>query len=333
MDPTLSVALCTYEGEPYLEEMLGSLLRQTRPPDRVVVSDDGSTDATLETLEAFESAAPFAVEIHRNRRTLGPSANFDRAIRRCDGEAIALADQDDVWLEDKLEITLASLLEDPDRVLVFTDGYVVDENLDDLGLRLWEAVGFTRPRRRERWEEDRFRALLEWPIATGMTMMFRRELREAVLPIPTGWVHDRWIALVAAAVGEIQALDERTVLYRQHGKNAIGLPEGGGAGASPSWLRRIRAALRSKPGHYLSIAARYRHLADRLATLQEKRKTDLSTETRQAEEKARHYRARAAMPGSLIERVRPILEELRGRRYDRFSRGWPSALKDLLVGT
>jgi len=99
----LSVAMCTYNGEQYLQEQLDSIIAQTRLPNEVVVCDDGSTDATLQILDEFQETAPFPVRIYRNGTRLGPTKNFEKAIKLCSGNVIALSDQDDVWMPHKLE--------------------------------------------------------------------------------------------------------------------------------------------------------------------------------------------------------------------------------------
>ena len=104
----ISVAMATFNGERHLAAQLESIAQQTLAPHELVVSDDGSTDSTLEIVEAFERRAPFHVRIERNPTRLGFAANFLTAAERCEGELIAFADQDDVWLSTKLERAAAA---------------------------------------------------------------------------------------------------------------------------------------------------------------------------------------------------------------------------------
>src|SRR3712207_5989304 len=101
---SLSVALCTYDGARYLPEQLESLARQRRLPDELVVCDDGSADDTVDVVRRFADRAPFAVRLSLNPQNLGFVKNFEQAIRLCRGDLIALADQDDVWHPQKLEL-------------------------------------------------------------------------------------------------------------------------------------------------------------------------------------------------------------------------------------
>src|SRR3954470_17842517 len=93
-----SVAMCTYNGARFLGEQLASVAAQTRPPDELVVCDDRSTDETASLVRDFAAAAPFRVRLHVNERNLGSTRNFERAVSLCEGDLIALSDQDDEWL-------------------------------------------------------------------------------------------------------------------------------------------------------------------------------------------------------------------------------------------
>src|SRR5215207_2518174 len=100
----ISIALCTYNGEQYLQQQLDSFVAQSRPPDELVVCDDRSTDRTVPIVEDFAKRAPFRVELVINETNLGSTRNFEKAIGLCTGDIIFLADQDDVWLPEKLRI-------------------------------------------------------------------------------------------------------------------------------------------------------------------------------------------------------------------------------------
>src|ERR671927_271278 len=103
MRAKFSVAMCTYNGARFVREQLASIAAQTRPPDELVVCDDCSTDATLECIREFARTAPFPVRVVENEKNAGSTKNFERAVELCEGDFIALADQDDVWLPEKLQ--------------------------------------------------------------------------------------------------------------------------------------------------------------------------------------------------------------------------------------
>ncbi|MFL5505263.1 MAG: glycosyltransferase, partial [Gemmatimonadales bacterium] len=109
----VSVVLCTYNGARYLPEQLDSLARQSLPPTELVVRDDDSTDETASLVAAFAERAPFPVRWTCNAERLGPTRNFGAAIADATGEFVALCDQDDVWLPEKLERVVGALMREP----------------------------------------------------------------------------------------------------------------------------------------------------------------------------------------------------------------------------
>ena len=125
---TISVALCTYNGAPYLGEQLQSIAAQTRRPDEVVIFDDGSSDDTVARRAAVRRDGSFPVRVQVNPQNLGCRENFAACITACTGETIALSDQDDVWLPHKLERLTKALKEQPGAAFAFSDASLVDQS-------------------------------------------------------------------------------------------------------------------------------------------------------------------------------------------------------------
>jgi glycosyltransferase involved in cell wall biosynthesis len=220
----ISVAMCTYNGSRFLGEQLKSIEEQTMLPCELIVCDDGSTDSTPEIVEAFAARAPFPVHFERNKITLGSTRNFEKAVRLCSGEAIALCDQDDVWSKDKLACMARVLATEPQVGGIFSDAWLLDENSLPMAESLWEKKRFTS--RRQATINDRHAAplmLLEKNPITGATFMFRSEFVEDVTPIPSEWVHDAWIALLIATQAQLRALPARLMSYRLHSAQQIGI--------------------------------------------------------------------------------------------------------------
>ncbi|NJC05049.1 hypothetical protein GGQ97_000842 [Sphingomonas kaistensis] len=213
----LSVALATYNGAAFIAEQLASLAGQTRLPDELVISDDGSTDATLEIVKAFAAGAPFPVVIAPKSERLGFSDNFLFAAEQSSHQLIAFCDQDDVWLPRKLELG-AGRVEADDSMLSLHTLTVTDELLRPTGFEWDQGI-----------ERDAVHQALELdPYATGWgnSMVFRRELlrlvpREVRPGQPNGrgkpLSHDTWIYMLAAAFGRVSWLKQPLLLYRQHG--------------------------------------------------------------------------------------------------------------------
>lgn len=330
----VSVALCTYNGARYVPEQLESIASQTRLPYELVVCDDRSTDNTVDIVQAFASHAPFPVRVFVNDRTLGSTKNFEQAIQLCEGDLIALSDQDDVWRPRKLERMVAAFAASPGVGAVFTDGEVVDDRLRPLGYRLWEAAGFG-PSRRERFEHGQaVEVLLENDVVTGATLAFRRDFLKAILPIPAIWVHDAWITLLIAALGRVAIIDEPLVLYRHHSRQQIGVvqrPRSSGL----AWVRSSLAdVLMNINGYvvkgdeeYSMYADQYKLACERLAAVLDPSDRRILSRCRA---KAEHFRARADMSNRRWMRFPMVMKELLGLRYHRYSSGNKGLAKDLV---
>jgi glycosyltransferase involved in cell wall biosynthesis len=119
--PTISIAMVVYNGPRFLPDMLDSLVRQTLPPDELVVCDNCSTDDSRALIEDFACRAPFVGRLHVNDRNLGPNANFERAIALCTKEIIFTADCDEVWFPHKLETVAVHFAESDEVSLVLSD--------------------------------------------------------------------------------------------------------------------------------------------------------------------------------------------------------------------
>mgnify|MGYP006280156079 CR=1 FL=1 len=223
----ISVAIATYNGAQFLDAQLASILQQSLPVSEVVVSDDCSTDGSREVVSAWVERDPRVVLIESSEN-VGFIKNFERALRACRGELVALSDQDDLWMPEKMRL-LTDALGKAD--LAVSDGIIVDQALNSTGRTIGERFGGGA-------EATRLDALLLSPRFPGHTMLFTRELLQKALPFPEGIAHDWWLSLVAAAEGGIAYSPELLVLHRQHGGNTLGTTER--RRTSRSLIRRVR---------------------------------------------------------------------------------------------
>jgi glycosyltransferase involved in cell wall biosynthesis len=225
--PTISIGLCTFNGERFLREQLDSIESQTLLPYEVVACDDGSTDATISILREFAGRARFPVRIIENEQRLGVSANFAKAVSECRGDYFAPCDQDDIWLPERLE-TFAALLTKHPYGLVFSDAFLLDEKSRSLNSRAWQSFGVRR-REIKRFTSGRaLELLVERTLVTGATMILSRDLLDVAFPLPANLpkpiIQDGWLALVAAARGEIAAVPKPLMFYRRHAAQQGGVP-------------------------------------------------------------------------------------------------------------
>jgi glycosyltransferase involved in cell wall biosynthesis len=136
---TVSIAMATCNGASYIAEQLESLRRQDTQPHELVVSDDASTDQTVDIIAEFAANAPFPVRIERNRARVGYRANFMKVAGLCGSEVIAFCDQDDVWLPHKLSVCLKAF-ESDDVLLAYHNATVVSADLKPLGTLARQAA-------------------------------------------------------------------------------------------------------------------------------------------------------------------------------------------------
>ncbi|HTU19602.1 MAG TPA: glycosyltransferase family 2 protein [Gemmataceae bacterium] len=315
----LSVAMCTYNGEAYLEAQLASISAQSRRPDELIVCDDSSSDATLAIARQFAEKAPFPVHIEVNPVNLGSTRNFDKAIRLCRGEIIALADQDDVWLPEKLAMLERTFDNEPDCGLAFTDAEMVDPQLRPLGYRLWDAIHLYLRERQLFRAGHAFALLLRRYRVTGATMAFRSRHKDLILPIPPQWIHDAWIALLIAAVDLCVPVEQPLIRYRQHATQQLGERKRG-------LYQQYLVAKRMSQTTYQAVAHRYTQACERLrlAKAPEDRLSALAA-------KITHFQRRTEMHAPGIWRLPLILRELWSGRYSRYSLGWKSLAQDLFL--
>lgn len=314
----ISVAMCTRDGARFVEAQLKSILRQQRLPDEIVVSDDASADSTVEIVERVVASSPFDVVITRNAAPLGAAANFASALRRCTGDVVALCDQDDVWMPDKLAV-VEDRLARGEAVAVFSDAELVDADGNRVGLRLWESNGLgPRARRRLADGADVLPALLRWNVVTGATLAIRREVVDLALPLPPDTLHDEWLALIAAGLGPVVAVEDPLVHYRVHAASSVGVP--------PRRLRHLLAIRRDDGEVRASEQIRFAFAARRL---QEAGRDSAAVAIAA---KADFAGGRAALPPHLSGRILPVGASLLSRRYHRLAHGWRSAAHDLVFG-
>lgn len=315
----ISVALCTYNGEPFLRQQLASIQQQTRLPDELIVCDDQSTDQTVAIVRKFAGTVSFPVAIVQNAETLGSAKNFEKAIGLCTGDLIALSDQDDIWYPNRLERSAQELAEHPEAGLVFSDAEVINDNGDLTGATLWQRLGFAGKQEGELLA-GRYVLLAKHRFVTGATVMFRASLRDNFLPIGKGWIHDEWIALMAAAFSDLRPIAQPLIRYRVHASQEVGFRN--------KLQQRAQGTSRAQR-HWSRLAESVKDLeqiCDALSAMV----LDQSRKVLPAyQEHLRFLSFRANLPAPRFARLCPILT--RYSQYGEHASGVPSALKDLVL--
>lgn len=214
----ISIALCTYNGESYIDELLLSITNQTFQPDEIIICDDKSTDDTVSKIKSVLDDWTGNYRLVVNESNLGYKKNFQKAISLCDGDIIFLCDQDDVWDATKIAKIMTVFDYHDDALMVFHDAELVDENLDTLSPSLWKELGFEY----HNFFNGDFSHFVKGNMVQGAACAFKKELFNISSPFPINAIHDEWLALNAMMNGKIYPLHEALLKYRQTGKNEIG---------------------------------------------------------------------------------------------------------------
>jgi glycosyltransferase involved in cell wall biosynthesis len=215
-DAAISVVMATYNGALFLEEQIESILAQSLPPVEIIVCDDQSTDSTVQILQKYAEHCCLTFSV--NNTKLGVVANFKKAVSLASKENyIALSDQDDIWLPEKLEKSMMALkkIEEANLpALVYSDLVLVDHNNQLLQKSFATFLGNNK-------YQHCLETLLFGNFVTGCTVLMNPIMRNyfSDIPIHKNINHDSWMALIGYSFGKANALTEKPIRYRKHSEN------------------------------------------------------------------------------------------------------------------
>ena len=316
--PTISIALCTYNGMTYLPAQWQSLLEQQQLPDEVIISDDLSTDDTPELLRQLAADAPFSVRVLPNQTRLGSNKNFERALSACTGDLIFLCDQDDFWLPQKITVMTDYMRQHPDMQVAFCDAWVTDEHLQHRQSRFWEVVRFDN-RAQARWQSgEAMEVLLDGNRMMGCAAVIRRSFLQTVLPIPNdlpgNYIYDGWIALVAATQNAIQFIDQPLQLYRTHVQQQVGVREQ----ETPEPVRLRERLVRRRVGKLGPLQEKQAQLT-KIGQLLGERVPTNAPGLALLRRRLTHFTMRSRLLPNRLNRLGPVLGSLLNGNYTRYA--------------
>lgn len=317
---TISIAMCTYNGEKFLKEQLESIASQSRLPDELIVCDDYSSDRSSRIVERFSASVPFPVRVFKNLANMGSTKNFEQAITLCDGDIIALSDQDDIWRNDKLQL-IEDIFNSFQHVgAVFSNGNIVSEDLSFLEHTLWDTYNFKYLKRKKFLNGQAFEILLNHNVITGATMAFRSCFRVGILPISPFWIHDSWIALLFSIISNIKFIEEPLIQYRQHSKQQIG-------GRKNNFADK--RAISKSVLNYNKQIHQYEIILDHL---KERYTSSFDYHAEKIIAKIEHLKARNDfIQCNLVAKSSRCTVELLKGQYHRYSNGYLSYIKDIIT--
>ena len=220
---TVSIAIATYNGSRFIADQIASIVNQTRLPDEIVISDDCSTDDTIQIIDNILRSLSIKFKVVKNASRLGWRRNFINVMDLCECDLIAFCDQDDVWELSKIE-NLVSIFASSDTQMVYHNATLIDET--------GEVIGSLNAKARDIRIVSSPLSMDFWTPIFGFSMIFRRELisysmywNESIdkLNREEKAAHDQWIFFLSSILGNIVYADTYLVRYRIHGKNSVGL--------------------------------------------------------------------------------------------------------------
>lgn len=206
--PLISIALCTYNGEEFLAELMDSLLAQSYKNIEIIIVDDCSTDRTISIVNNYALSHNNIVLV-RNEKNLGYNKNFEKALKLCKGDFLAPCDQDDIWHKDKLKLQAEMI---GINELIYHDSEFIDFAGNSMNLRISDKFNFYKGNSPE--------PFLFMNCVSGHSILMKNTLLKDVLPFPQGFHYDQWIAFIASNKGAIDFIDQCLIKYRQHRKNS-----------------------------------------------------------------------------------------------------------------
>lgn len=238
----ISVAIASYNGEKYIKQQLDSILSQTVAVDEIVISDDGSTDKTVEMIQSFQDPR---IRLITGNPYPGYCGNFAYAIENTTGDIIFISDQDDIWMKEKVEKYMAVFRAYSDIELIVSDGTLIDKDGNRIDNDQSNLNSIYTPhlsnRKSGKLLKSEFLAMSVFTtLSHGMRMCIRKSLRHSLFPFPQSHIiHDRWIGFCGLNKDAAYYLEDELVQYRLHDSNVT---RRGNASLKKRWNKLLRGA-------------------------------------------------------------------------------------------
>lgn len=216
----VDILLATYNGEKYLKELIDSILNQTYKNIKLIISDDCSQDNTRKILEEYEKQDE-RVAVYYQPQNLGYVKNFEFLLKQVKSNLYMLADQDDVWLPEKIEKSVETLKRE-NADLVFGDLEVVDKDLKTIYPSFNDFMLLSRKIKKY---IKSYKLNYLYNCVTGCTVIAKSKFISKLLPIPANskyFIHDHWLGIMMSIYGKVAYMPEKYIKYRQHGNNQVG---------------------------------------------------------------------------------------------------------------
>lgn len=225
---SIAILLAAYNAEKYIVEQIDSIIAQTNQDWTLYIRNDGSTDSTAEIIEKYYEKYPDRIiEIDKGGKNLGCRNNFFRLFEVVDSEYYMFCDQDDIWLPQKIEISLKEIQSCEQRyspatpILAFCDSIICDENMNIISSSFWKSSKINPVK------------LLSYNYmaiscpAAGASSILNKSVKSMLIPIAENdLIYDYWIAISVAKYGKLHVITQPLRYYRQHGDQVSGITVG-----------------------------------------------------------------------------------------------------------
>lgn len=215
--------MATYNGENFIRQQIESIINQSYQDFMIYICDDCSTDNTVSIINEFHQKYPDKICFEKTKQNTGAAKiNFINMMLKYKADYVMLSDQDDIWLTNKIELTMKKMQDaelnfgKETPILIHTDLAVVNTQLEMINHSYRKMIDVDYSRKA-------LKQALVQNIVTGCTVMYNKSLSNLLNSVPSNMcMHDWWLFLIASAFGKIESLEEATVLYRQHFSNSVG---------------------------------------------------------------------------------------------------------------
>lgn len=203
-----SVAMAVYNGEKYIREQIDSIIEMMNSDDELIISYDDSTDGTLSIIQGYAMKDNRVKIVFDKGKSV--ESNFNNAVANCSGKYIFLADQDDVWINDKINVVVEHFEKNKKCVVVIADGYDTDENLKVID-SMFEANKTTT---------NAFRNFVRGTYL-GCQMAFTADIKDKIWPIDVQhhMAHDLLLGVKGARYGNVDLINKKLIYHRLHANN------------------------------------------------------------------------------------------------------------------
>ena len=211
----IDILMATYNGEKYLVEQLDSIINQTYHNWNLLIRDDNSTDKTLEIIQNYHKKDKRIKILKDNKGNLGIVRNFEELLKSSESEFIMFSDQDDIWVENKLDMYLKMIEKIKNKgFMIHSDAILFDKNKSNI----LKDTFISKKAINKGLENVFFNYFVQ-----GATILISKEIKNFILPFPKEvYLHDRYIHLISELFFERIFVNEALIYYRQHGDNQIG---------------------------------------------------------------------------------------------------------------